>query len=100
MSDAERLEPTEAEAGEGAISPGADELRAEIDEARAATESYRAKAAELIAELRAREAKSRGDAARAETAAAVMGVSEGAVKVRLLRAVQRLRDLLDREDLP
>jgi RNA polymerase sigma-70 factor (ECF subfamily) len=33
-------------------------------------------------------------------AAAVLGVSEGAVKVRLLRAVQRLRDLLDREDLP
>jgi RNA polymerase sigma-70 factor (ECF subfamily) len=33
-------------------------------------------------------------------AAAVLGISEGAVKVRLLRAVQRLRDLLDREDLP
>jgi RNA polymerase sigma-70 factor (ECF subfamily) len=33
-------------------------------------------------------------------AAAVLGVSEGAVKVRLLRAVQRLRDLLDQEDLP
>jgi RNA polymerase sigma-70 factor (ECF subfamily) len=36
------------------------------------------------------------DLTTAETAA-VLGISEGAVKVRLLRAVQRLRDLLDRE---
>jgi RNA polymerase sigma-70 factor (ECF subfamily) len=33
-------------------------------------------------------------------AAAVLGISEGAVKVRLLRAMQRLRDLLDEESLP
>ena len=29
-------------------------------------------------------------------AASVLGVGEGAVKMRLLRALQRLRDLLDR----
>jgi RNA polymerase sigma-70 factor (ECF subfamily) len=33
-------------------------------------------------------------------AAAVMGVTEGAVKMRLLRALQRLRDVLDEESLP
>jgi RNA polymerase sigma-70 factor (ECF subfamily) len=33
-------------------------------------------------------------------AAAVLTISEGAVKVRLLRALQRLRDLLDEEDRP
>jgi RNA polymerase sigma-70 factor (ECF subfamily) len=33
-------------------------------------------------------------------AAAVLGVSDGAVKMRLLRAVQRLRDVLGEEDLP
>ena len=33
-------------------------------------------------------------------AAAVLGISEGAAKVRLLRALQRLRDLLDKESLP
>src|SRR5262249_53181142 len=33
-------------------------------------------------------------------AAAVLGVSEGAVKMRLLRAVQRLRDVLGEEELP
>jgi RNA polymerase sigma-70 factor (ECF subfamily) len=32
--------------------------------------------------------------------AGVLGVSEGAVKVRLLRALERLRDLLDEEDRP
>jgi RNA polymerase sigma-70 factor (ECF subfamily) len=32
-------------------------------------------------------------------AAAVLGVGEGAVKMRLVRALQRLRDLLDEEDL-
>ncbi|HEY1378383.1 MAG TPA: sigma-70 family RNA polymerase sigma factor [Gemmataceae bacterium] len=33
-------------------------------------------------------------------AAAVLGATEGAVKVRLLRALQRMRDLLDEEDRP
>ena len=33
-------------------------------------------------------------------AAAVLGVSEGAVKMRLLRALQRLRDVLGEEELP
>jgi RNA polymerase sigma-70 factor (ECF subfamily) len=33
-------------------------------------------------------------------AAAVLGISEGAVKVRLLRALRRLRDLLDEEEEP
>jgi RNA polymerase sigma-70 factor (ECF subfamily) len=33
-------------------------------------------------------------------AAAVLGVSEGAVKMRLLRAIQRLRDVLGEEELP
>jgi RNA polymerase sigma-70 factor (ECF subfamily) len=33
-------------------------------------------------------------------AAAVLGVTEGATKVRLLRAMQRLRDLLGEEDRP
>ena len=33
-------------------------------------------------------------------AAAVLGVGEGAVKMRLVRALQRLRDHLDEEDLP
>jgi RNA polymerase sigma-70 factor (ECF subfamily) len=33
-------------------------------------------------------------------AAAVLGVSEGAARVRLLRAMQRLRDLLAGESLP
>lgn len=32
--------------------------------------------------------------------ASVLGIAEGAVKVRLLRALQRLRDLLDEEDRP
>jgi RNA polymerase sigma-70 factor (ECF subfamily) len=33
-------------------------------------------------------------------AAAVLGVGEGAVKMRVMRALQRLRDLLDEGDLP
>jgi RNA polymerase sigma-70 factor (ECF subfamily) len=33
-------------------------------------------------------------------AAAVLGVAEGAVKMRVFRALQRLRDLLDEGDLP
>jgi RNA polymerase sigma-70 factor (ECF subfamily) len=33
-------------------------------------------------------------------AAAILGIGEGAVKMRLLRALQRLRDKLDPEDLP
>jgi RNA polymerase sigma-70 factor (ECF subfamily) len=33
-------------------------------------------------------------------AAAALGTTEGAVKVRLLRALQRMRDLLDEEDRP
>ena len=33
-------------------------------------------------------------------AAAVLGIGEGAVKMRVLRALQRLRDLLDKGDLP
>lgn len=39
------------------------------------------------------------DLSTADTAA-VLGISEGAVKVRLLRAIQRLRDRLGQEDLP
>jgi RNA polymerase sigma-70 factor, ECF subfamily len=39
------------------------------------------------------------DLSTADTAA-VLGISEGTVKVRLLRAIQRLRDRLEREDLP
>src|SRR5947209_4110252 len=39
------------------------------------------------------------DLSTADTAA-VLGVGEGAVKMRLVRALQRLRDHLDEEDLP
>jgi hypothetical protein len=53
VSDSERLEP----------------IRTEIDEARAATDRFRAKATELIADLREREAAARRDAVIACAAA-------------------------------
>ena len=71
-----------------------DEIRAEIDEARAATESYRAKAAELIAELRAREARSRGEAVRAQAAESRTREAEEAREAtseRAEEAIERLK---------
>jgi hypothetical protein len=57
VSDSERVEP----------------IRSEIDQARAATDRFRAKASELIADLREREAEARRDAVIAHAASQEAG---------------------------
>ena len=60
MSDTESLEPI-GEAGRDDVPfpVDADEIRGEIEQARAATDRFRAKATELIKELRDRETQAR-----------------------------------------
>ena len=60
------MRPMEEDA---AIPVAADEIRAEIDQAREATDRFRSKATELIEELRDREIQARNDAIVAEAAA-------------------------------
>ena len=68
MSDAERVEATSGETEEIAASEdGTQRIRAEINEAKAATDRFRTKATELIAELRDRESKAREDAIAARS---------------------------------
>ncbi len=70
MSDTESLEPIGDESESDAAPPvAAAEIRAEIDDARAATDRFRSKASELINELREREVQARNDAILAEAAA-------------------------------
>ena len=70
MSDTESLEPIGgAEDDEAEVPVAAGQIRAEIDQARAATDRFRSKATELIDELRDREAQARNDAAVAHAAA-------------------------------
>ncbi len=70
MSDTESLEPIgDAKGDEVPLPIAADEIRAEIDHARAATDRFRSKASELIKELRDREIQARNDAIVAQGAA-------------------------------
>src|SRR6266487_564158 len=70
LSDTESLEPIgDAESDDVALSVDANEIRAEIEQAREATDRFRAKATELIKQLRDREAQARNDAITAEAAA-------------------------------
>ena len=72
------------------IEPTGGPIRAEIDQARAATERFRAKATELIRELGAREAKAREEAAAAEAASETMRAAASEAIERARRVEQGL----------
>jgi hypothetical protein len=70
LSETESLEPIgDVERDDVAPAPAGGEIRGEIDQARAATDRFRAKATDLISELRAREARAREEADVARAAA-------------------------------
>ena len=89
MSETERVEGIgEPDTGEEALPVDAEQIRDEIDEARAATDRFREKATELIGDLREREAESSQAAAAAQAAQAA---NDQAKLLAIADTVQRIQ---------